>query len=265
MEIKKNRFKENLPPILLILGILIFWELASIWFKIPDYLLPRPSQIVSISWLKRASLYGHLLVTLEEVLLGFLVGFVVGYILALLMFFSETLRKALNPIVVISQTVPVIALGPILVIWLGYNIWPKIIIVALIVFFPVTVNTFDGLVSCDPDLITLLKSMGASKWQIFTKVQQMNALPFITSATKVAITYSVIGAVVAEWIGSDKGLGAYILQSNAQIRTPQMFAAILITSLMGILMFFIAQLAENLLIPWQKGGKQKRKRIATSS
>lgn len=260
MKIKNSKLKDNLPPILVIVGIVIAWELASILLKIPDYLLPRPSQILSISWIKRASLFNHLLVTIEEVLLGFLVGFVVGYVLALLMFFSKTLRKALNPIVVISQTIPVIALGPILVIWLGYNIWPKIIIVALIVFFPITVNTFDGLVTCDPDLITLLKSMGARKWQIFIKVQQMNALPFITSATKVAITYSVIGAVVAEWIGSDKGLGSYILQSNAQIRTPQMFAAILITSLMGILMFFIAQLGENLLIPWQKGGKTKKRK-----
>jgi ABC-type proline/glycine betaine transport system permease subunit len=146
----------------------------------------------------------------------------------------------------------------ILVIWLGYNIWPKIIIVALIVFFPLTVNTFDGLISCDPDLITMLKSMGANRWQIFTKIQQPNAMPFITSASKVAITFSVIGAVVAEWIGSDKGLGAYILQTNAQIRTPEMFSAIFITSLMGIVMFFIVQAIENMVIPWQKGGKTKR-------
>ena len=260
MEQKENKFKDSIPPILLILAIITLWEVLSLWFKVPDYLLPRPSQIVEVSWLKRAVLFKHLMVTLEEVLLGFVVGFAVGYILALLMFFSKTLRKALNPIVVISQTIPVIALGPILVIWLGYNIWPKIIVVAIIVFFPVTVNTFDGLISCDPDLITLLKSMGANKWQIFTKVQQMNALPFITSASKVAVTFSVIGAVVAEWIGSDKGLGSYILQSNAQIRTPQMFSAIFVTSLMGIVMFFIAQLAENYLIPWQKGGKGNQKK-----
>lgn len=259
MESKKNNIKDSIPPILLLLTIVLLWEALSIWFKVPDYLLPRPSQILSSTWIKRATLLRHLLITLEEVLLGFLVGFVVGYILALLMFFSKTLRRAINPIVVISQTIPIIALGPILVIWLGYNIWPKIIVVALIVFFPVTVNTFDGLVSCDPDLITLLKSMGANKWQLFTKVQQMNALPFITSASKVAVTFSVIGAVVAEWIGSDKGLGSFILQSNAQIRTPQMFAAIFIVSLMGIAMFFIAQIAENLLIPWQKGGKGKGK------
>jgi len=263
MELKKNKFKESIPPILLIVTIILLWEGLSIWFNVPDYLLPRPSKIVAVTFTKWETLWRHLMITLEEVLLGFLVGFVVGYILALMMFFSTTLRRAINPIVVISQTIPIIALGPILVIWLGYNIWPKIIVVALIVFFPVTVNTFDGLVSCDPDLITLLKSMGASKWQIFTKVQQMNALPFITSASKVAVTYSVIGAVVAEWIGSDKGLGAFILQSNAQIRTPEMFSAIFITSLMGIAMFFVAQIAENLLIPWQKGDKRKGKKPRT--
>jgi ABC-type nitrate/sulfonate/bicarbonate transport system permease component len=243
----------------LILLLIVAWEISSRVFNVPDYLLPRPSRIIEVTWLRRATLANHLRITMEEVLLGFAVGFIVGYGLALLMFFSPTLRRALNPIVVISQTVPVIALGPILVIWLGYNIWPKIIIVALIVFFPLTVNTFDGLIACDPDLITLLRSMGASRWQIFSKVQQPNALPFITSASKVAITFSVIGAVVAEWIGSDRGLGAYILQTNAQIRTPEMFAAIFITSLLGIVMFFIAQAIEDLLIPWQKGGKIARR------
>jgi ABC-type nitrate/sulfonate/bicarbonate transport system permease component len=254
----ESKAKIILPPLLLLASIVAFWELASYWFNIPDYLLPPPSRIVSVTIVRYATLLRHLRITLEEVFLGFVVGFVVGYGLALIMFFSNTLRRALNPIIVISQTIPVVALGPILVIWLGYNIWPKIIVVALIVFFPITVNTFDGLTSCDPDLITLLRSMGASKWQIFTKVQQPNALPFITSASKVAITFSVIGAVVAEWIGSDKGLGAYILQTNAQIRTPEMFAAILITSLMGIVLFFIAQSIENLVIPWQKGGKVKK-------
>lgn len=258
MNSTRKKIIELLPPVLLIVGIIALWEILSTVFNVPEYLLPKPSRIVAVTVLRWASLWKHLKITLEEILLGFAVGFVVGYGLALLMFFSKTLRRALNPIVVISQTIPVVALGPILVIWIGYNIWPKIIIVALTVFFPLTVNTFDGLTSCDPDLITLLKSMGASKFQIFWKVQQPNALPFITSASKVAITFSVIGAVVAEWIGSDKGLGAYILQSNAQIRTPEMFAAIFITSILGIVMFFIAQSCETLAIPWQKGGRVKR-------
>lgn len=265
MKATGQKIRQYLPPVILILAILILWELCSIWFKIPDYFLPRPTRILEVCWVKRVTLLGHLRVTMEEVLLGFLVGFVLGYGLALLMFFSVTLRRALNPIVVISQTVPVIALGPILVIWLGYNIWPKIIIVALIVFFPLTVNAFDGLISCDPDLITLLRSMGARRWQIFTKVQQPNAMPFITSASKVAITFSVIGAVVAEWIGSDRGLGAYILQTNAQIRTPEMFSAIFITSILGIVLFFIAQGIENLIIPWQKGGRVKRNKFSLSN
>lgn len=254
-----NKLKEVLPPILLIAALIICWEVASIAFKVPEFLLPKPSRIAEVIVLRHAVLWKNLLITLEEVLLGLVVGFLGGFGLALIMFFSPVMRRTLNPIVVISQTIPVIALGPILVIWLGYNIMPKIIIVALIVFFPITVNTFDGLVSCDQDLITLLKSMGASRWQIFTKVQLPNALPFVTSASKVAITFSVIGAVTAEWIGSDKGLGAYILQSNARIRTPEMFAAILVTALMGIIMFFIAQIAENMIIPWQKGRKLKTK------
>jgi NitT/TauT family transport system permease protein len=257
---RSAKIRELLPPLLLIGGLVLLWELGSIWFEIPDFLLPRPSRILAVTWARRLTLLGHLRITMEEVLLGFLVGALVGYGLALLMFFSKTLRRALNPIVVISQTIPVIALGPILVIWLGYNIWPKIIVVALIVFFPLTVNTFDGLMSCDPDLITLLRSMGASRWQIFMKIQQPNALPYITSASKVAITFSVIGAVVAEWIGSDRGLGAYILQTNAQIRTPEMFSAIFIASMLGIAMFFIAQGIENLLIPWQKGSKTRKTR-----
>jgi ABC-type nitrate/sulfonate/bicarbonate transport system permease component len=257
MEKFTNKLKDVLPPILLIAAIIILWEVVSTVMHVPDYLLPKPSRIAQAIVVRYESLWSNLLITLEEVLLGLVVGFVVGFLLALIMFFSPLMRRTLNPIVVISQTVPVIALGPILVIWLGYNILPKIIVVALIVFFPITVNTFDGLVSCDQDLITLLKSMGANRWQIFTKVQLPNALPFITSASKVAITFSVIGAVTAEWIGSDKGLGAYILQANARIRTPEMFAAILITSLMGIILFFIAQFAENLIIPWQKGRKIK--------
>lgn len=252
-----KKLKEILPPILLIAVIIIIWEIASTLLQVPDFLLPKPSRIVQAIIVRYQSLWTNLLVTLKEVLLGMVAGFIGGFLLALIMFFSPLMRRTLNPIVVISQTIPVIALGPILVIWLGYNILPKIIVVALIVFFPITVNTFDGLESCDQDLITLLKSMGANRWQIFTKVQLPNAMPFVTSASKVAITFSVIGAVTAEWIGSDKGLGAYILQANARLRTPEMFAAILITSLMGIILFFIAQWAENLIIPWQKGRKIK--------
>jgi ABC-type nitrate/sulfonate/bicarbonate transport system permease component len=217
---------------------------------IPAWLLPAPSEIVGTMIASSGLLAQHALVTLEEVIVGFAVAFVAGVVLAAGIAFSKTIERAVYPFVVASQTVPVIAIAPLLLIWFGYGLLPKVIVVALICFFPIVVNTVDGLRSVDPDLVSLMRSMGASRRQLFTKAQLPSALPFLFSGTKVAIAVSVIGAVIGEWVGASAGLGYFMVRSASQFQTARVFAAVVVLSLMGVALFGLAAVAERYLLPW---------------
>ena len=160
------------------------------------------------------------------------------------------MEKALYPIVIASQTVPIIVIAPMLLVWIGYGLAPKVIVVALISFFPVVVNTVDGMKSVDPDLLRLMKTMGASKWSFYLKIQLPTSMPYLFSGLRVAIAMSVIGAVIGEWVGSSEGLGYLMIRSKPQFQTERVFAAIVILSFIGVGLFSLITYLEKIFVPW---------------
>ena len=244
--------RNYLPPALLVLFIGGVWELSVRVFVIPVYLLPAPSRVFYRMVESYPLLISHAGVTLLEVALGFLIALVVGLVLALVLFYSPMLEKAVFPWLIASQNVPVFAIAPLLVIWLGFDIWPKVIVAALVVFFPIAVNTLDGLKATDSDLINLLKIMGATRGQILKKVHIPAALPFIFSGAKVGITFSVMGAVIGEWIGGQQGLGYLMIQQKTLLHTDFVFAAIFWLAALAIVLFGLVSWLERRIMPYRK-------------
>ncbi|MGQ4809911.1 Riboflavin transport system permease protein RibX [Candidatus Entotheonellaceae bacterium PAL068K] len=243
--------KNYLPSATLLLLFFVIWE-AAVWlWAIPRWILPAPTRIFGLIGSEYELLLAHTLITLEEVLVGFALAFITGLHLALLIFHFITVERAVYPLVIASQTIPVLAIAPLLIVWFGYGLTPKVIVVALIVFFPIVVNTVDGLKSVDPDAVNLLKILRANAWQILLKVRIPAALPFVFSGTKIGVSVSVIGAVIGEWVGAKAGLGYLMIHANAQLRIDLIFAAIFALSVLGVGLFMLVSLLERLIIPWR--------------
>jgi len=237
-------------PTALIVGLLVVWEAAVRLLDTPKWLLPAPSQIIQAGWETQSLLVVHARQSLVETLLGLVLALAAGLVLAFAIDLAPLLRRTLYPLLVTSQTVPIIALAPLLIIWFGFGLLPKVLIVALVCFFPITVNTADGLRSVDPDLIALLRSIGASRWQMMVKVRLPAALPSFFSGLRIAVTYGVIGAIVGEWVGASEGLGIFMLRSQHSYLTDRVFAAIAVTCVVSILLFLIVMALERALLPW---------------
>ena len=252
--------RKYLAPIVVILVLLGVWELAARWdwisnaLNIEDFLVPAPSDIAKSLWEDRSLLSSNAWVTLKEVLLGFGIAAVAGIGFALLIHLSDTARRAVYPLLVASQTIPIVILAPILVVWFGFGLTPKLVIVALICFFPITVNMLDGLRSVDPELTKMLRSLGAGRLQRLWRAEIPTALPYAFSGARVAITVSVIGAVFAEYVGSSEGLGHLINQAQAQLLTARSFAAVVVLSAMAILLFALISLIERRVVTWDSRG-----------
>jgi putative hydroxymethylpyrimidine transport system permease protein len=252
--------RKYLAPIAVILLLLGIWELAARWdwisnaLNIEDFLVPTPSDIGKSLWEDRSLLSSNAWVTLKEVLFGFAIAAAAGFGFALLIHLSDTARRAVYPLLVASQTIPIVILAPILVVWFGFGLTPKLVIVALICFFPITVNTLDGLRSVDPDLTKMMRSLGAGRLQRLWRAEIPTALPYAFSGARVAITVSVIGAVFAEYVGSSEGLGHLINQAQAQLLTARSFAAVVVLSAMAILLFALVSLIERKVITWDSRG-----------
>jgi putative hydroxymethylpyrimidine transport system permease protein len=232
--------------------LLVIWELSVRAFLIPTYLLPAPSQIFAQMIKNYELLLAHAGITLLEVALGFSLALVFAFSLSLLLFYSPMLERAIYPWLILSQNIPVFAIAPLLVIWFGFGLWPKVLVAALVVFFPMVVNTLDGLKSTDVDLINLLKIMGASRWQILKKIRIPSALPFIFSGAKVGITFSVMGAVIGEWIGGQQGLGYLMNQQKTLLHTDLVFAAIFWLAALAITLFVLVSWLERIVMPYRK-------------
>jgi len=248
----KLGLREVLPAAGLVLLFLLGWEGCVRLLGVPDYLLPPPSQILALIGAHPQLLLHHAGVTLAEVALGFAIGLVGGVLLGILLFSSPLLERAVYPLLILSQNIPVFAIAPLLVVWLGYGLWPKVVVAALIVFFPIVVNMIDGLKAVDPDLVRLMQVMEANRRQILLKVRLPGALPFILSGTKLGLIYSVIGAVIGEWVGSTAGLGYLMLYANRLLQVDLVFAAILILAVIGVGLFGTVSLLERLLLPWRR-------------
>ena len=244
-------------PVLLLAALVGAWQVAATTgaiadaLRLEDFLVPAPSEIASSLWENRALLADNAWVTLKEVLLGFGCALVAGLSFAVALHLSETLRRAAYPLLVASQTIPIVVIAPILVVWFGYGIGPKLGIVALICFFPITVNALDGLRSVDPDAIKMMRTLDASRWQTFRRIEAPTALPYAFSGAKIAVAVAVIGAVFGEWAGSSSGLGHLMLQDNAQLETARLFASVVILSAMAIALFGLLALAERRIVTWR--------------
>jgi putative hydroxymethylpyrimidine transport system permease protein len=249
-----------LLPLAIVVALLGAWELAARWDLLADalsiepFLVPAPSEIAEAMWEDRELLAEDAWVTLQEVLLGFALAVCAGVLLAIPLHLSATLRSAFYPLLVASQTVPIIVIAPILVVWFGFGIGPKLAIIALICFFPITVNTLDGLRSVDPDLVKLMRTLDASRWQIFRRVEAPTALPYFFSGAKIAVAVAVIGAVFGEWAGSDSGLGHLMLQASAQLLTARLFAAVVVLSAFAIVLFWLLSALERRVAWWGPRG-----------
>jgi putative hydroxymethylpyrimidine transport system permease protein len=250
------RVRGVLAPFAVVVLAVATWELAARWELIADalsiepFLIPAPSDIAEALWNDRELLAEDGWVTLREILLGFGLAVVAGLAFATVLHLSDTLRRAFYPLLVASQTVPIIVIAPILVVWFGFGITPKLVIIALICFFPITVNALDGLRSVDPDLIKLMRTLDASRLRIFTRGEAPSALPYAFSGAKVAVAVAVIGAVFGEWSGADSGLGHLMLQASAQLETARLFAAVVVLSAFAIALFGLLSLLERRIAWW---------------
>jgi ABC-type nitrate/sulfonate/bicarbonate transport system permease component len=240
-----------LAPASLLLAFFLFWEAAVHLRDVSPYVLPPPSAVLESLWTDRALLAPEAWVTMQEILLGFGLAFAVAMTLGFVLSHSVVLNRTLYPLLVASQTIPVLAIAPVLLIWFGYGMLPKVIVTALIAFFPLTVNTVTGFGSVDPEMKTLFRAYKGGRWQTFRKLTLPWAMPYIMAGVKISITLSVIGATVGEWIGADAGLGFVIVQSGSQLLTARLFAALTLLSLIGIVLFVLAVILERVLIPWR--------------
>lgn len=239
-----------LPPLALMIVTLVIWEIAIRLFKVPTFVLPAPSAIVASLIESRAALMVAAKATAIEVLFGFILAAVTGIAVALVIVRFERFGRALYPLVVLFQTVPKVALAPIFILWFGYDLAPKILLIVVIAFFPVAIDMLAGLQSVEPSFVALMRSVGASKTEILRRVRIPHSLPHLMAGLKVAITFSVIGAIVGEFAGASAGLGYMIQFASTQLDTPLVFAALVVVSILGLVFYYLVELAERLLVPW---------------
>jgi putative hydroxymethylpyrimidine transport system permease protein len=242
----------RLWPLALLTAMVGVWELVVRAAHVPDYLFPAPSAIAASLGSDRGLLASATLVTVREVVLGYLLAVALALALAVLLHFSDALRRALLPILVLSQTVPTVLLAPLLAILLGYGITPKLVVVAIVCFFPIVVNTVDGLRSTDAELVQMMRTLHGSRLAIFRRVEVPGALPAVFSGARIAATYAAVGAVFGEWAGSSAGLGFVMLQAQPALLTARIFAAVLILCALALTLYAVVSLAERLLVPWNR-------------
>ena len=254
--IRRRLLAEYVVPAITLVGVLLAWEAATRAFRIPRFIVPAPSAIFSEGWEWRYRFIGHTWVTLYETLGGFALSMLVGVPLAVLIVYSPTLKSALYPLIVLAQSVPKIAIAPVLLLILGHGEIPKVIVAFLVAFFPVVVDTATGLAATPPELLDLSRSYRASAFKTFLKVRLPMAMPFVFAGAKVAITLSVIGAVVGEFVGSDQGLGYLILSATSYWKTELAFSAMILLSVMAIVLFGAVALVERLVCPWLAPGEE---------
>lgn len=249
----RHRLTTLALPVLGLVLVVVIWDLAVRLFDIAPYVLPSPQRTFEALRDDWDKLGPGTIITSKEFILGFLIGAAAGFFFALVMSWSKTVQRFLYPILITSQAVPIIAVAPALVIWMGFGLAPKLTIVALIVFFPVVVNVLDGLASVDKDLIALVRAMGGTPWRIFRTVTLPATLTPLFSALKMTATFAVTGAVLGEWTASTTGgLGVALLEAQSRLDVASVFAAIILLVLLGLLAFGSVALAEVLLTPWRR-------------
>lgn len=237
-------------PITLVVVLTAAWWAVTENELVAPYILPSPADTWATTQANAAYLMQHTWVTTWETVLGFIIAAVFGVFVAVVMMYSVNLEKTVYPLILFAQVIPKIAIAPLFVVWLGFGPSPKILVAVLMAFFPIVISGLAGLRSVDPEILELTSTMGASRFKTFMKIRFPASLPQLMSGLKVAATLAVTGAVVGEFVGANEGLGYVILQANGNVDTAMLFAALIIMSLLGIVLFAIIEIAEKLLIPW---------------
>jgi ABC-type nitrate/sulfonate/bicarbonate transport system permease component len=246
------------PALILIIALLAFWQLYVQVSQISPLFLPSPTAIVAALANNWPIIYDNTVQTLLETVLGILLATLFGLAMAILLDISSWMRRAIYPLLVTSQTIPMIALATLLLIWIGPDIRSKLIVVIIYCFFPIAVAVADGLASVEPELINLLRSMRATRWQILWMVRLPAAMPSFFSGLRIAATYSVVGAIFGEYVGAEKGLGIYMQRATNSFAIAQVFAAIVVTAVLSLLLFGLVSLIERIALPWYHGATYRR-------
>lgn len=246
-----SRLKRILVPTVTIAVLLLVWELVVRVGLVPNFLLPSPTQVLEALVRDAGILAQHAATTLLEAAIGLAIGVLVGFVVAVLMDRFEPVYLALDPIITVSQTIPTVAIAPLLVLWFGYGLAPKVVLIVITTFFPVTVSLVGGFRSVDPDLIDLMRTMNATPSQIFFKVKLPAAMGELFSGLRISATYAIVGAVIAEWLGGFSGLGVYMTRVRKSFGYDSMFAVIALTSLLSLLLMKGVDLLERACIPWK--------------
>jgi NitT/TauT family transport system permease protein len=252
-----RRHRSALTSAAVIVGLILLWEVLCRALGVPTWLLPAPSVIAGSLWQYRAMLPGHFLATLSATLMGFTLAVAAGVPLAIAITSSTVARNVLYPIFLIFQSVPKVALAPLILIWVGYGMPSKVLVAAVTAFFPIVINTAAGMAAVSEEMLQLTRSYSPPTLRVFLKVRLPFAMPYLFSGMKVAMTLSVIGAVVGEFVGSDSGLGFVILNSSSTMNTGLVFSGMILLSAMGIALFYLIALVERVACPWYRPTEQE--------
>ncbi|GAB6168069.1 ABC transporter permease [Clostridium carnis] len=254
---KLKSIGNKVAPIIFVLILLILWEGIVSFGGIEKYIMPAPSDVAKTLVKDFKIMTPHILITLYEGVVGFLIAIIAALILAIIMDMVPIIKKAVYPVLVISQTVPIVALAPLFIIWFGFGTLPKVLVVILVCFFPIVISISDGLEGVDKDLINHFKLMGASKVKRFIHLKLPYGMINFFSGMRIAATYSIMGAVIGEWLGGEKGLGVYMTRARSAYALDKMFAAIVVIVIMSMSIFFIVGLIEKAFTPWNNKNTKK--------
>lgn len=242
-----------------IIFLLLLWQITGYLELLPKFIIPTPIEILNAFFRDYKELIFHSKITIIEAILGLMCGIVIATMLAIIMDLFKILNRAIYPILVISQTIPTVALAPILVLWLGYDMTPKIVLITLTTTFPIVISMLDGFRNVDKDTTNLLQIMGANKWQILLHLKLPSSLPYFYAGLRVSVSYSFIAAVVAEWLGGFEGLGVYMIRSKKLFQYDTMFAIIILISFISIFSMYLVKISEKKFIKWKYIGENNEK------
>jgi ABC-type nitrate/sulfonate/bicarbonate transport system permease component len=244
------RLKVVLPPVVLVALLLVLWQVYAATIGPGPDLLPTPSRVAQQGWDDHANLLSNTWPTLRATVIGLLLSIAVWFGFAVLVDLSALARRAVLPVLVVSQTLPLVALAPLVIVWFGFGQFPKILLIVFVNFFSTTLSFVEGFRSADPDSVALLRSMGAGRWRVFRTVRLPSALPYFMAGLRIAITYSVVSAIFAEYAGAEAGLGVYMQFAKNNFRTDLVLAAVFVTAALTLVLFALSYLIERLALPW---------------
>ncbi|MED1202606.1 ABC transporter permease [Heyndrickxia acidicola] len=247
---RKRKYSNTFITIIWFILLLIAWQAAVTFFHVEGWILPKPSDIVSSLMDNQVLLISNTIQTLEEVLIGLVVAVAVGMALATILDAVPFLKILVNPLLVVSQTIPIVAIAPLFIIWFGFGMLPKVLVVVLVCFFPISLSILEGFQTVDQAMLNLLKTMNATKWQVYRKVKFPAILPYFFSGLKIAVTYSVMGAIIGEWLGASDGLGVLLTRATKSFMTAQLFGVAAVIVIVTLIMYALVEALARMLAPW---------------